>query len=70
MIFREQRITEYFEELGQLIIEELEPYNFENSRVFQDEFWNNADFWTEIHEQWTMEMEVEFEILHDFQNSS
>ena len=68
--FREQRITEYLEELGQLIIEELEPYNFENSRVFQDEFWNNADFWTEIQEQWTCEMEVEFEILHDFQNSS
>ena len=42
--FREQRITEYLEELGQLIFEELEPYNFENSQVFQDEFWNNAEF--------------------------
>ena len=65
-VFREQSINEYLEELGQIILEELESHNFEDFEDFLGEFWDNAEFWSEVENQWTCEIAVNF--LHDFQN--
>ena len=82
--FRQQRLTEYLEELGQMISEE--PYDIDNLECFKAEFWENAEFWSEIRDQWSDEISDEInelirashpttedvpniaELLHDLQN--
>ena len=82
--FRQQRLTEYLEELGQMISEE--PYNIDDLEWLRDEFWENGEFWSEVQEQWSDEFDELIrafpfppttddvpnmaELLHDLQNLS
>ena len=60
--WREQRLTDYLAELNQMITEEA-PYNIEDNDVFKAEFWENAEFWSDVQDQWEDEISNEIEEL-------
>ena len=59
--WRQQRLTDYLEEFNQMITEE--PYNIEDHDCFKAEFWENAEFWSEVQDQWSDEISNEIEEL-------
>ena len=60
--WREQRLTDYLAELNQMIAEEV-PYNIEDNDCFKAEFWENAEFWSDVQDQWEDEISNEIEEL-------
>ena len=60
--WREQRLTDYLAELNQMIAEEV-PYNIEDNECFKAEFWDNAEFWSDVQDQWDDEISNEIEEL-------
>ena len=58
--WREQRFIDYLTELNEMITEEA-PHNIEDNDVFKAEFWENQEFWSDVHDQW--EDEISNEIL-------
>ena len=60
--WREQRITDYLVELNQIIAEEV-SYNIEDNECFRAEFWDNAEFWSDVQDQWNDEISNEIEEL-------
>ena len=63
--WREQRLIDYLMELNEMITEEA-PHNIEDNGVFKAEFWENQEFWSDVHDQWGDEISIEIEELRTF----